>query len=303
MRSVRKTDFSRLKVKPGQKLFGVVGWPLGHTLSPEIHNPLFRKIGWNANYLVLEVRPEDFGAAFVADLKEKKFGGFNITLPYKREVMRYLDGCDPHAEKIGAVNTVVNRKGKFIGYNTDDPGFYHSLGTCFPGFSLKDKNVLILGAGGAAFGAAWACLTRGCRNLVIANRTVSKADTLKANLKKTGRIRDISVKVLTTDILDLLPASLRPDLIVNAASYGLKGEKKSLITFKGASDEACVMDLIYNPPDTAFLKEARKAGLRSADGLAMLVHQGLEAFRIWTGKLPDSAPVEKRLRRILANRA
>ena len=280
------------------KLYGVFGWPLGHTLSPFIHNPIFKKEKIDAIYLAIEIKPQKFNRDFIESLKTLNFGGFNLTLPYKKKVIPFLDECDETSKRIGAVNTVVNKNDKFIGYNTDRIGFYKAICSSFPSLNLKGSNVLILGAGGAAFSVAWSCLERGSETLIIANRTLQNAEQLKRKLKQKFNKKNIITFKLTDDILFKLKEGLKPVLIINATSYGLKSEKKSLIEFPYPDNPIYVMDLIYNPK-TMFLKEADKKGYITADGLSMLVEQGLEAFRLWTGILPDSKNVEKTLRNIL----
>jgi shikimate dehydrogenase len=275
------------------RLYGVAGFPLAHTLSPLIHNSLFRHYRLNALYLVFEREPERFDADFIGALKAMRVRGFNVTLPHKTRVMDFLDRVDPLARKIGAVNTVVNRDGKLHGYNTDDHGFHKAVLEAFRGFRFKDSSILVLGAGGAAFGVAFTCLRNGCSRLVIANRTPSRAESLKRNLRKHFRTAAISLVALRKDCLSRLAE--KPDLVVNATSYGLKGEKESLVGLKDCPEKTAVIDLIYNPPETAFLREARRRGLRTANGLSMLLFQGFEAFRIWTGITPDYARQKKRI--------
>ena len=267
-------------------IYGVTGHPLSHTLSPAIHNSLFRHYGLDAVYLVFERAPDKFDSNFIDGLKAMKVSGFNVTLPYKGPVMEFLDRIDPLAKRIAAVNTVVNRNGKLHGYNTDDYGFYMSMITRFRGFKFKDSTILVLGAGGAAFGVAFTCLKHGCGRLIIANRTMKRAASLEKHLRKNFPAADIRLAELREDLIAAIKE--QPDLIVNTTSWGLKqNEKKSLISLKDCDSGTLVNDIIYNPAKTPLLREAERRGLKNSNGLAMLLFQGFESFRIWTGMTPD----------------
>lgn len=250
------------------RLCGLIGDPVEHSASPAMQNAAFEKAGLNIRYICFRVPAKQLSDA-IRSIRVLGFVGFNVTVPHKQEVMRFLDRIDPVAYKIGAVNTLVCRGPVIEGYNTDWVGAVEALERVT---LLKGKKCVLLGAGGAARGVAYGLLKRGAE-LVILNRTQEKAETLAEEFGcKSGGLAELE--------------SLKGDIIINATSVGLDSEdciagKSQLEHFKIA------FDVIYNK-DTRFLRIANAAGCRTVDGLWMLVHQGAAAFELWTGKKPDT---------------
>ncbi len=260
---------------------GLIGYPLGHSISPAFQQAAFDYYGMDARYLVWET-PADGLAQRIQSLRASHVLGANVTVPYKEAVCSSLDILSEAAQCTGAVNTIVNRKGLLEGYNTDVPGFLRALwedGRLDP----RGKRVLLLGAGGAARAVAYALSGAGVASLTIANRTVERAKRL-AEVLGIGAI---------SEVVSLEPRTLARqagwDAIVNTTTLGMwhsPGEGQSPLPPGLIQPHALVYDLVYNPPETPLLREARKAGARTLGGLPMLVYQGAEAFRLWTGKEP-----------------
>lgn len=263
------------------KIFGVVGYPITHTLSPLIHNTLFKEFKIDAIYLPFEVLPENFEKFFYGLKSINNFTGLNVTLPFKNVVAKYLNKKIEHL----LINTVLFKNGLSYGYNTDIYGFKMGLIKNYPEFKIKNSNVLIIGAGGASYAVLCAILNEKPKKIVITNRTIEKAEELKNYFCKSQKFKNIDVMPLKSDIL--FKVDIDFDLIVNTTSVGLKNEK-SLIEFKKCnSKQAIVYDLIYNPPLTDFLKQAKKKGYKIINGLDMLIFQAFKAFSIWTDKDPS----------------
>lgn len=266
-------------------LVGLIGWPVEHSLSPAMHNSAFAVLNLNWCYVPLPVHPEQLEEA-VAGLWALSFMGANVTVPHKEMVMSYLDHVAPEAQAIGAVNTIVVREGKSIGYNTDWQGFLTAVSE--GGFEPQGKRAVVLGAGGAARAVVYALAHAGAQVTVL-NRTPARAQAL---------IRDFSPLFPSLSLLSL-PLTLQTleeqaaeaHLLVNATPVGTWPEvDKSIwpedLTFPG---HLRVFDLVYNPRQTTLLRQAQAARAQVIGGLGMLVHQGGAAFELWTG---EKAPVE-----------
>ncbi len=264
-----------MKTKSRKQITGIIGYPLSHTLSPLMHNAGFKKFGLNWEYKVFETKPEDV-KKFIGKIREQPIKGINVTIPHKHSVMPFLDRIDKAAKTIGAVNTIVNKNGFLIGHNTDYLGFIASLKK--HRVNLKNKNVVMLGAGGAAHAVGYAINLSRPKSFYIYNIDTPMIKRLVKKLKlknvKTGDI-------IKTKEKDKILANA--DFIVNATSVGMHD---SNVPYKlGTLKKGCVVyDLIYNPPLTKFLKHARSRGARIINGLDMLIYQGIEAFCLWTGK-------------------
>lgn len=260
---------------------GIIGYSLGHSISPAFQQAAFDYYGMDARYLVWET-PADGMAQRIQSLRVFHVLGANVTVPYKEAVCSSLDTLSEAAQCTGAVNTIVNRKGVLEGYNTDVPGFLQALredGRLDP----RGKRVLLLGAGGAARAVAYALSGAGIASLTIANRTVERAEELISCLSIGNKATAIFLKSSG------LAAQDGWDLIVNTTTLGMwhsPGEGQSPLPPGLIQPHALVYDLVYNPPETPLLREARKAGARTLGGLPMLVYQGAESFRLWTGKEP-----------------
>jgi shikimate dehydrogenase len=258
------------------KLYGILGHPVRHSLSPVLHNALFRKLGINAVYLAFDVAPDSLALAFEG-LRALGVSGVNVTIPFKEEAVRYLDEIPEDVDRgMGAVNTVVNRDGRLYGYNTDAPGLILALREDL-GFAAGGKRVLVLGAGGAARGAVFALAHQGAEAVYIRNRTGERAEGLAEYA--AGHFPDTELRTLADD--ELKKTSI--DLVVNATSLGMKPGDASPFDLKTLPRPAAVYDLVYSS-DTALLREARSLGFKSANGLGMLAAQAAISFQLWTGK-------------------
>ena len=268
------------------RLAGIFGYPLAHSLSPAFQQAAFNHYGLDARYLAWET-PPDALAAGVAKLRGGDFIGANVTIPHKQAVMALLDEVDPLAAAIGAVNTIVKRGGRLVGYNTDAHGFMRALKED-AGFEPSGRRALLLGAGGAARAAAFALCQEGVASLVIANRTLERAAALAADLSADGA----SVSAIAADDATLNDAALNADLIVNSTSVGMRhGGAEGQTPLAGGliPHDAVALDMVYNPQHTPLLAAARSAGARAVGGMPMLIYQGAAAFEMWTGRI---APVE-----------
>ena len=267
-------------------LTGIFGYPIGHSISPAMHNAAFKRAGIDAVYEAWPTAPGDLPAG-VAVLRNGNYLGANVTVPHKQAVMEHLDEIDDLAARIGAVNTIVNQSGRLLGSNTDALGFINSLQS-EAGASAAGLNVVLVGAGGAARAAAYALADAQAATLTIANRTVERAESLSDELGQTG----IETAAFGLADADFLSACERADLIVNSTSVGMlhgPAEGRSPIPAEVIQPGCVVYDMVYNPPDTPLLTDAEKAGAKAVGGLPMLVYQGAAAWTRWTGR---DAPVE-----------
>lgn len=261
-----------------KKLFAVLGDPIGHSMSPLMHNDLFSYYGIDASYLPFQVKKEDLESA-VRGLKALGAGGFNVTVPHKSAIIPFLDQVDDLAGKIGAVNTVVNEDGKWVGYNTDGPGFIRGLSPYIP--SLTGKRILMIGAGGAARAIYFSMAMNQPQAVDIANRTLETAQKLVEECPFP-----ISSKAISLEEAGKLAESY--DIIVQTTLIGMHPKIDELpVHFSSLKKNALVCDIIYNPLQTKFLQTAEQAGAQIQNGMDMFVYQGALAFEKWTGIFPD----------------
>jgi shikimate dehydrogenase len=276
--------------RPGTSL-AVLGHPIKHSISPAMHNAALRQLAsieprfadWE--YFRFDISPEDLPHA-LSLLHARKFGGVNLTVPHKIIAFEHVAEVDPGARPIGAVNTLRWSERGWQGFNTDGYGLTAAIRECF-GRDLAGAPVILLGAGGAARGAAVECLQRGCSSLQIVNRTRENLDALLAALAP------IAPGVpLAGFSPSALPATLASGaLVINATSAGLKETDLLPIDLATLPRPSAVLDMIYNPPQTVLLQAAARLGLPGANGLTMLVHQGAKALEIWSGvSAPQTAP-------------
>jgi shikimate dehydrogenase len=261
---------------------GVIGDPIEHTMSPAMHNAAFKTQGLDYVYLPFKVQSLELRKA-VEGIRGLNLRGVNVTIPHKVAVMKLLDKIDPLAEKIGAVNTIVNDGGILTGYNTDATGFLQTIKDS--NIELTDIKVLLLGAGGAAR-AIGNILTREKARLTILNRKqeLSWAEELAARLTHNYK-SEVKAGELTNE--NLKKALNGVDLVVNATSLGMSPEKdQTPVPAELLSARMTVFDIIYNPLQTRLLGEAEAAGAKTIDGLEMLVRQGAAAYEIWTAIKP-----------------
>jgi len=258
-------------------LCGVIGDPVEHSVSPAMHNAAFKKMGLDYWYVPFRVKPEKLAEA-IAGMRALNIRGLNVTLPHKVAVIPFLDELDPLAEKISAVNTIVNEGGTLTGYNTDATGFLQAL--LESGVEPKGKNVVILGAGGASRAISFILAERGS-NLVIVNRTLDKAREL------AGRLSDIfrrETRALKLDEENLTSVLEEADILVNTTSVGMSPNiDETPVSPTLFKPNLIVFDVVYNPSQTRLLTEAEQAGAKTISGIEMLVWQGASAFEKWTG--------------------
>jgi shikimate dehydrogenase len=264
---------------------GIIGDPIGHSVSPAMHNSAFNSLGLDYIYLPFRVAKEQLAKA-IDGIRALNIRGINITIPHKVAVIPFLDELEPLAERIGAVNTIVNDNGFLRGYNTDASGFLKTL--LAGGIEPRNKKVVILGAGGASRAISFTLAERGA-SLVILNRklelnwAVELADNISRLLGKKVKALELNEKNLSTTLEDT-------DILVNATSVGMNPDiSQSPVDKRLLKPELVVFDIIYNPIKTRLLTEAREAGAKTIGGLDMLVWQGALAFEMWTG---TKAPVE-----------
>ncbi|NLW07914.1 MAG: shikimate dehydrogenase [Clostridia bacterium] len=264
-------------LKASTGLVCLLGYPVEHSRSPEIHNAAFAAAGSDLVYLAFAV-PPDLLAAAVEGIRALGLRGANVTVPHKQAVMEHIDAVDQLAARIGAVNTIVNRNGCLKGYNTDSCGFLTSLTE--QGFNPQGKNVLVLGAGGAARAITFALLEAGCKRLIIANRKREKAEALAAALAAYG----VSPEACSLTGPELAARLPEVELVVNATSVGMWPEQENTpLPPSWLQAGQWVYDLVYTPRETRLLREARQRGCHTLSGLSMLLHQGAKAFELWTG--------------------
>ncbi len=283
-------------IKGTTKNLGVMGWPITHSLSPVLQNAAIEKTGLDYVYISLPVPPQKLREA-VAGLKAMNFAGWNVTIPHKQAIMAELDEVAEDARIIGAVNTVVNRAGHLTGYNTDHIGFIQPL--LAEGFEPGDKDVTLLGAGGAARAVIFGLLRAKVRRVTLGVRNPQKAEKLAKEFSAYGDIR-----VLHWEDEAFGKHLSETDLLVNTTPLGMypKVEGMAPVDWDKLKKTALVYDIIYTPALTRFLREAKEHGYTVINGEGMLAGQGAASFALWTGVQPDLALMKKALCAELAER-
>lgn len=276
-------------------VYGIIGYPVAHSLSPLMHNAAFKELGVDAIYKLFPVKDDELDK-FFNELRKpaSPIFGLNVTVPYKEAVMKYIDNISPLAQKIMAVNTiVVTKERKLIGFNTDAPGFLAHLVELK--FNTRDKKIAIMGAGGSARAilAVLCMIPERPDSIKIYNRTPERLEVLLEDLR--GRI-DLSIvePVASIDDLDIPHA----DLLINSTSMGLKEDDPVLVDPDLIHPDLLVYDLIYNPAKTALLEMAEEQGARTANGLGMLYYQGVLAFQHWANVQLDD-DIKQKMRNAL----
>lgn len=260
------------------KKLGILGWPVGHSLSPLMQNAAFESLHLDYVYIPLPVQPENLAQA-VAGLKAMEFIGANVTIPHKVTIMPYLDEIDSSAQLVGAVNTIVIKNGKSIGYNTDAQGFIQSL--IAKNVTIVDKTAAILGAGGAAKAVVSGLIQHGIHQIIIGARNPIKAQEFINGFPYVTNITSCDWHE------DIFNSRIKHcDILINCTPIGMSADKKEEppIPWDNLNINTVVCDLIYNPPITQFLKSAQTRGHKIINGAGMLLEQGVLAFEIWTGK-------------------
>jgi shikimate dehydrogenase len=267
------------------KVLGIIGFPIGHSISPVFQQAALGYYGIDATYQAWEVPPDQVGE-FIRGLRRPDALGINVTVPHKEAVIPYLDEVDDWATEAGAVNTIANQGGRLTGHNTDGYGFLRALREG-GNFSPRGRRVLVLGAGGAARGVVLALLREGVDELIIANRTLGRAE----GLVRLAQAKGVKSQAIPLPWNDLALAAVQVELIVNCTTVGMAhgpDPQGTPLLRHQIPPTALVYDLVYNPLETPLLREAARARAGVLGGIQMLVYQGAASFEMWTGQ---SAPV------------
>jgi shikimate dehydrogenase len=254
----------------------LLGYPVGHSVSPAMHNAAFKEMGMPHNYSLLEASRDQLPDVVKNKISVDSFGGANVTIPHKMEIIQYLDKLAVSAEKAGAVNTIQYRDGVLIGHNTDALGGTRALTEAYG--SLSGAKVVLLGSGGAAKALATELVPK-VGELTILNRSVDKARELSERLEEKANYGSINDQ----------DAVKSADILINATPVGMHPNiNESPVKSSALHSNLLVFDIVYNPQKTRLLVDAERAGARTLGGLWMLVYQGVEAFKIWTGIEPSA---------------
>jgi len=276
------------------QIYGIIGYPVKHTFSPLMQNAAFKHLGINAVYLPFEVKPQDLKVSLTC-MRLLGISGLNVTIPHKEEVIKYLDELDKEASLIGAVNTIVNRAGRFKGFNTDGRGFIQSLKEEF-GILPKGKRFFIMGAGGASRAISFSLALSGADRIVLVDSIEGKAIKLAESLLKNTSCEAIALKKDKKAIKELL---LDSDVFINTTPCGMRRTDPKLIDPDFLHRELFVYDIIYNPRITKLLIDAKRKGARVSGGIGMLLNQGAISFSLWTGRKAPVGVMKKALDSIL----
>ena len=252
------------------KKFLVIGNPIEHSLSPELHNYWIKNNGINAIYEKQKLNENEL-EKIISKVKDKKINGINVTVPFKKKIIPYLDELSFEAQSTQSVNTIYLKDNKVIGHNTDIFGFETSIKKS--DYNLNNKEVLILGAGGVVPSIIFALIKMKVSKIKICNRTKEKAENLKKIYKNLEIIKWGEVSNF--------------DMIINATSLGLKKEDNLNLDFSSISGNKFFYDIIYNPSETNFLKTGRELGSKTLNGKLMFIYQAFSAFNIWHQKKPE----------------
>lgn len=264
------------------KPFAVLGHPIGHSLSPVMHNASMEALGFDGIYLALDVVPERLMDVLPA-MAEMGFAGVNLTVPHKEVAFRGLELLDESARLVGAANTVAFTEQGLVGHNTDGYGFMTALQESF-GRQVQGDRIFLLGCGGAGRATALLAAREGAASIVLADLDEERMTRLAVEIREQAS--DVLVEQVA-HVAEQVEACRSCDVVVQASPVGMKREDASLLSGDAFHDNQRVFDLIYMYPETAFLTTAREAGASVANGLGMLLHQGARAFSIWTGVEPD----------------
>jgi shikimate dehydrogenase len=263
------------------KLLCIIGYPIEHSLSPIMHNAIIKELNLDYVYLAFSVYPSNLELAVKA-FKTLDIKGINVTIPFKEKIIKHLDEIDPIAMKIGAVNTIKNEDGYLIGRNTDTDGSKKAIMNS--GYAISGRDVLILGAGGAARALSYG-LANEINKITIVNRTERRAEKLAKELNRNFGI-DVVSKKFSANILK--EETKNADFLINTTSIGMYPKvDKTPISSEFLHEDLLVFDVVYNPLETKLLKDAIECGCKTMGGLNMLVYQGASAFEWWTNEKPN----------------
>ncbi|MEE2600665.1 MAG: shikimate dehydrogenase [SAR324 cluster bacterium] len=271
------------------RIYGIFGYPVEHSFSPLMHNAAFSALKINARYMAFTVKPEHVRKA-LDGIRVMNIAGINVTVPHKSSVIPYLDEVTPLAQKIGAVNTILNTNGYLTGTNTDVSGFIRSLSAL--NFSPKTTTVALLGAGGSARAVLAGLADAGASRILIHNRNAERAESLVTEFSQhfpKTQLAAVSLQTVKQSNLDLL---------VNTTTVGMKYDSSPL-DLSQCGIIKHVIDIIYSPAKTRLLREAEELGIPSVNGSGMLLSQGCEAFTFWTGKTAPENVMREQLLKLL----
>jgi shikimate dehydrogenase len=272
--------------------FAVLGHPIGHTLSPVMHNASIKALGMDAVYLAFDVAPERLMGQ-IGFFRELGFGGLNLTVPLKErafEGLQAIGALDESARIAGAVNTVQFTDAGPVGHTTDGTGFLRALQEAF-GRTVRGDTVFFLGCGGAGRTAALAAAREGARRLLLSDLDAVRVEKLQEDLAALAP----ETETETVPANETAAYCRTADLVVQASPVGMKPDDPELLPAEAFREGQRVLDLIYMHPETALMRTARRAGAEVANGLGMLLHQGARSFEIWTGREPDTAAMRAAL--------
>ena len=280
-----------MKIKGSTNIVGLIGHPVEHSFSPPMHNAAFDALGLDYAYVAFDVNPSNLKSA-IDGAKSLNIQGFNVTFPHKIEVMKYLDELDDVANLIGAVNTIDFKNLK--GYNTDGIGAIKAIEEVT---KVKDKDVVVAGAGGASRAISFYLAKYGVQSLTILNRNEQKAQNLANDVSESKLIDNVCYDSIT-EIEGYVKNS---DILIDTTPLGMDPhiDDEPVVKAEDMHEDLVVFDAVYNPNETVLLKEAIKAGAKPVYGIKMLLYQGAESFEIWTGKKAPIDVMEKALKETL----
>ena len=270
-----------MNIKGSTNIVGLIGHPVEHSFSPPMHNAAFDALGMDYAYVAFDVNPNDLSSA-IEGAKSLNIKGFNVTIPHKIEVMKHLDELDDVARLIGAVNTIDFESMK--GYNTDGIGAIRAIEEVT---KVKGKDVIVAGAGGASRAMSFYLAKFGASSITILNRNIERAQNLAGDVSASDLIADVSAGPIS-EIGNLLGDA---DILVDTTPLGMDPhiDDEPIVRTEDMHEDLVVFDAVYNPNETVLLREAIEAGAKPVYGIKMLLYQGAESFRIWTGR---DAPVD-----------
>ena len=278
-------------IKGSTKVVGLIGEPVEHSFSPPMHNEAFKTLGLDYVYVPFNVSPDNLKSA-IEGANSLNIQGLNVTIPHKINVIKYLKELDPIAELIGAVNTIDFKNLK--GYNTDGIGCIRAIEEVT---KIKDKNIVVAGAGGAARAIVFYLAKYGAEEVNILNRNLKKAENLANDLLASNLISNVN----SSDISEISKCISDADILIDTTPIGMHPNVSDEPIVKAADihEELVVNDIVYNPNETVLLKEAIKANAKVVYGIKMLLYQGAESFKIWTGREAPIDVMEAKLKETL----
>ena len=280
-----------MKIKGSTNIVGLIGHPVEHSFSPPMHNAAFDALNMDYAYVAFDVNPNDLKSA-IEGAESLNIKGFNVTIPHKVDVMQYLDELDEVARLIGAVNTIDFKNLK--GYNTDGIGAVKAIEEVT---SIKNKNVVVAGAGGASRAISFYIAKYGAESLTILNRNEAKAESLASDVSDSGLIGEVA-----SDSINAIGNYMESaDVLIDATPLGMHPNinDEPIVKADMMDEDLVVFDAVYNPNETVLIKEVIKANAKPVYGIKMLLYQGAESFKIWTGKTAPIDVMEKALRNTL----